>query len=87
MLLELPRNATAASNVQGCLLKAFRSDGIPREFVRLIEDMNQRTSAAARTPAGLIPPFEVDIGMRQQAGQAFDDMMLRTVERCLADVV
>ncbi|KAK6755331.1 hypothetical protein RB195_013980 [Necator americanus] len=31
------------------LLHAFRADGVPIKFVRLLDDMNQRTTAEART--------------------------------------
>ncbi|KAK6735132.1 hypothetical protein RB195_018366 [Necator americanus] len=56
--------------------------------------MNQRTTAAVRTPAGCITPFEVVIGVRQGAvagpflfNFAIDDIMRRTVDQCPADIV
>ncbi|KAK6730865.1 hypothetical protein RB195_007371 [Necator americanus] len=36
---------------RGRLLSALRADGVPGKFVRLFDDMNQRTTAAVRTPA------------------------------------
>ncbi|KAK6743110.1 hypothetical protein RB195_010404 [Necator americanus] len=41
------------------LLNTPRADGVPGKFVRLLDDMNQRTTAAVRTPAGCTTPFEV----------------------------
>ncbi|KAK6728918.1 hypothetical protein RB195_006156 [Necator americanus] len=35
---------------QGRLLNALRADGVPGKFVRLLDDMNQRTTVAIRTP-------------------------------------
>ncbi|KAK6762061.1 hypothetical protein RB195_022962 [Necator americanus] len=64
------------------LLNALRADGVPRKFVRLLDDMNQRTTAAVRTPAGCTTPFEVVSGVRQGAvtgpfpfNFAIDDIM------------
>ncbi|KAK6731323.1 hypothetical protein RB195_007659 [Necator americanus] len=37
-----------------------------RRFVRLLDDMSQRTTAAARTPAGCTTPFEVTLCEEQQ---------------------
>ncbi|KAK6765542.1 hypothetical protein RB195_025448 [Necator americanus] len=45
---------------RGRLLNALRSDGVPGKFVRLLDDMNQRTTAAVRTPAGCTTPVEVE---------------------------
>ncbi|KAK6740199.1 hypothetical protein RB195_008582 [Necator americanus] len=47
---------------RGCLLNALRADGVPGKFVRLLDDMNQRTTAAVRTPGGCTTPFEVVTG-------------------------
>ncbi|KAK6729736.1 hypothetical protein RB195_006657 [Necator americanus] len=76
---------------RGRLLNALRADGAPRKFVRLLDDMNQRTTAAVRTPAGCTTPFEV---VRQGAvagpflfNFAIDDIMRRTVDQCPADIV
>ncbi|KAK6738393.1 hypothetical protein RB195_020481 [Necator americanus] len=41
------------------LLNALRADGVPGKFVRLLDYINQRTTAAIRTAAGCTPPFEV----------------------------
>ncbi|KAK6764540.1 hypothetical protein RB195_024749 [Necator americanus] len=41
------------------LLNALRADGVPGKFVRLLDEMNQRTTAAVRTP------FQVVKGARQ----------------------
>ncbi|KAK6744465.1 hypothetical protein RB195_011274 [Necator americanus] len=44
---------------RGCLLNALRADGVPRKFVRLLDDMNQRATAAVRTPAGCTIPIRM----------------------------
>ncbi|KAK6734177.1 hypothetical protein RB195_017761 [Necator americanus] len=56
--------------------------------------MNQRTTAAVRTPPRCTTPFEVVTGVRQGAvagpflfNFAIDDIMRRTVDQCPADVV
>ncbi|KAK6740649.1 hypothetical protein RB195_008858 [Necator americanus] len=79
---------------RGRLLNAFRADGVPGKFVRLLDDMNQRTTAAVRTPAGCTTPFELVTGVRQGAlagpflfNFAIDDIMRRTVDQCPADIV
>ncbi|KAK6763989.1 hypothetical protein RB195_024351 [Necator americanus] len=78
----------------GRLLNALRADGVPGKFVRLLDDMNQRTTAAVRTPAGCTAPSEVVTGVRQGAvagpfmfNFAIDDNMRRTVDQCPADIV
>ncbi|KAK6734263.1 hypothetical protein RB195_017814 [Necator americanus] len=70
------------------------TDGVPEKFVRLLDDMNQRTTAAVRTSAGCTTPFEVVTGVRQGAvagpflfNFAIDDIMRRTIDRCPADIV
>ncbi|KAK6726473.1 hypothetical protein RB195_004664 [Necator americanus] len=79
---------------RGRLLNALSADGVPGKFVRLLDDMNQRTTAADRTPAGCTTPFEVITGIRQGAvagpflfNFAIDDIMRRTVDQCPADIV
>ncbi|KAK6762681.1 hypothetical protein RB195_023408 [Necator americanus] len=79
---------------RGRLLNALRADGVPGKFVHLLYDMNQRTTAAVRTPAGCTTPFEVVTGVRQEAvagpfllNFAVDDIMRRTVDQCPADIV
>ncbi|KAK6763797.1 hypothetical protein RB195_024212 [Necator americanus] len=79
---------------RGHLLKALSADGVPGKFARLLDDMNQRTTAAVRTPAGCTTPFEVVTGVRQRAvagpflfNFAIDDTMRRTVDQCPADIV
>ncbi|KAK6760365.1 hypothetical protein RB195_021728 [Necator americanus] len=79
---------------RGRLLNALRADGVPGEFVRLLDDMNQRTTAAVRTPAGCTTPFEVVTGVRQGAvagpflfNFAIDDIMRRTVDQCPAGII
>ncbi|KAK6764228.1 hypothetical protein RB195_024515 [Necator americanus] len=52
---------------RGRLLNALRAEGVPGKFVRLLDDMNQRTTAAARTPTGSTTPFEVVTEVRQGA--------------------
>ncbi|KAK6756712.1 hypothetical protein RB195_014879 [Necator americanus] len=76
------------------LLNALRADGVPGKFVRLLDDMNQRTTAAVRTPVGCTTPFEVVTGVRQGAVVgpflfkfAIDNIMRRTVDQCPADIV
>ncbi|KAK6734674.1 hypothetical protein RB195_018079 [Necator americanus] len=75
------------------LLNALRADEVPGKFVRLLDDMNQRT-AAVRTPAGCTTPFKEVTGVRQGAvagpflfNFAIDDIMRRTVDQCPADIV
>ncbi|KAK6750317.1 hypothetical protein RB195_002346 [Necator americanus] len=79
---------------RGRLLNALSADGVPGKFVRLLDDMNQRTTAAVRTQAGCTTPFEVVSGVRQGAvaglflfNFAIDDIMRRTVDQCPADIV
>ncbi|KAK6748090.1 hypothetical protein RB195_000986 [Necator americanus] len=80
---------------RGRLLNALRVDGVPGKFVRLLDDMNQRTTAAVRRPAGCTTPFEVVTGVRQGAqvagpflfNFAIDDIMRRTMDQCPADIV
>ncbi|KAK6757124.1 hypothetical protein RB195_015131 [Necator americanus] len=71
-----------------------RADEVPGKFVRLLDDMNQRTTAAVRIPAGCTTPFEVVTGVRQGAVAgpflfkfAIDDIMRRTVDQCPAHIV
>ncbi|KAK6734175.1 hypothetical protein RB195_017761 [Necator americanus] len=88
-------NATGVSGLhRGRLLNALRADGVPGKFVRLLDNMNQRTTAAVRTPPRCTTPFEVVTGVRQGAvagpflfNFAIDDIMRRTVDQCPADVV
>ncbi|KAK6760404.1 hypothetical protein RB195_021754 [Necator americanus] len=49
---------------RGRLLNALRAEGVPGKFVRLLDDMNQHTTAAVRTPAGCTTPFEMVTGVR-----------------------
>ncbi|KAK6757451.1 hypothetical protein RB195_015336 [Necator americanus] len=49
---------------RGLLLNALLTDGVPGTFVRLLDDKNQGTTAAVRTPAGCTIPFEVVTGVR-----------------------
>ncbi|KAK6757720.1 hypothetical protein RB195_015498 [Necator americanus] len=79
---------------RGRLLNALRADGVPGKFVLLLDDMNQRTTAAVRTPAGYTAPFEVVTGVRQGAVEgpflfnfAIDNIMRRTVDQCSADII
>ncbi|KAK6762262.1 hypothetical protein RB195_023105 [Necator americanus] len=66
--------AALDSSHRGHLLNALRVDGVPGKFVRLLDDMKQRTTAAVRTPAGCTTPFEVVTGVR-------------TVDQCPADII
>ncbi|KAK6757048.1 hypothetical protein RB195_015090 [Necator americanus] len=77
---------------QGRVLNARRQS--IREFVRVLDDMNQRTTAAVRTPAGYTIPFEVVAGVRQGAvagtfltNFALDDIMREEVDQYPADIV
>ncbi|KAK6762451.1 hypothetical protein RB195_023247 [Necator americanus] len=82
---------------RGRLLNALRADGVPGKFVRLLDDMNQRTTAAVRTPAGYTTPFEVVSGVRQGAVAGvflfnfaigeYNAAMRRTVDQCPTDIV
>ncbi|KAK6730611.1 hypothetical protein RB195_007213 [Necator americanus] len=76
------------------LLNALRANGVSGKFVRLLDEMNQRTTADVRTPAGCTTPFEVVTGVRQGAVEgpflfnyAIDDIMRTTVDQCPADIV
>ncbi|KAK6729195.1 hypothetical protein RB195_006313 [Necator americanus] len=76
------------------LPNALREDGTPAKFVRLLGDMNQRTTAAVRTPVGSTTLFEVVTRVRQMAlggpflfNFAIDDIMRRTIDQCPADIV
>ncbi|KAK6755937.1 hypothetical protein RB195_014369 [Necator americanus] len=68
-LAFLDFEATFDSPRRGRLLNALRADGVQGKFVRLLDDMNQRTTAAVRTPAGCTTPFEVVTGVRQEDWQ------------------
>ncbi|KAK6730590.1 hypothetical protein RB195_007197 [Necator americanus] len=91
-LAFLDFEATFDSPHRGRLLNALSADGVPGKFVRLLDDMNQRTTAAVRTPAGCTTSFEVVTGVRQGAVAGFlfnfaiDDIMRKTVEQCPADI-
>ncbi|KAK6751469.1 hypothetical protein RB195_003082 [Necator americanus] len=56
---------------QGCFLDVLRADRVPGMSVRLLDDMNQRTTAAVRTPAGCTTSFEVTIEANQGAVAGF----------------
>ncbi|KAK6736856.1 hypothetical protein RB195_019509 [Necator americanus] len=93
-LAFLDYEAAFDSPHRGRLLNALSADGVPGKFVRLLNDMNQGTTAAVRTPAGCTTPFEVVTGVRQGAvagpflfNFAIDDIMRRTVDQCPADIV
>ncbi|KAK6744422.1 hypothetical protein RB195_011245 [Necator americanus] len=69
-------------------------DEVPGKFVHLLDDMNQRTTAAVRTPAGCTTPFKVVTEVRQGAvagtflfNFAIDDIMRRVVDQCPVDIV
>ncbi|KAK6763610.1 hypothetical protein RB195_024071 [Necator americanus] len=64
-----------------------------RKIRTLINDMNRRTTATARTPAEFTPPLEVKSGVTRGAvvvpfvfNFAVDDIMRRTVEQVFADI-
>ncbi|KAK6728910.1 hypothetical protein RB195_006151 [Necator americanus] len=56
-LASLDFEAAFDSPHRGRLLNALPADGVPGMFVRLLGDMNQRTTAAVRTPAECTTPF------------------------------
>ncbi|KAK6761223.1 hypothetical protein RB195_022331 [Necator americanus] len=79
---------------RGRLLNALRADVVPGKFVRLLDDMNQRTTAAVRIPTECTTPLEVVTGVRQGAmaglflfNFAIDAIMRRTVDQCPADII
>ncbi|KAK6734896.1 hypothetical protein RB195_018221 [Necator americanus] len=93
-LAFLDFEAAFESPHRGRLLNALRADGIPGSVVRSLDDMNQRTTAAVRTPAECTTPFEVVTGVRQGTvtgpflfNFAIDDIMRRTVDQSPADIV
>ncbi|KAK6762196.1 hypothetical protein RB195_023054 [Necator americanus] len=47
--------------------RLLRTNGVPGKLVRLLDDMNQRTTTAVGTPGGCTTPFEVVTGVRQGA--------------------
>ncbi|KAK6732067.1 hypothetical protein RB195_016439 [Necator americanus] len=76
------------------LLNALRADGVPGKFVRLVDHMNQRITAAVRTLAGCTIPFELVTEVRQGAVAgpflfhfAIDDIMRRTVDQYPANII
>ncbi|KAK6755990.1 hypothetical protein RB195_014404 [Necator americanus] len=78
---------------QGRLLNALRADGVPGRFVRLL-GMNQRPTAAVRTPAIGTTPFEVVTGVRQEAVAgpflfkfAVVHINVKSSGQCSADIV
>ncbi|KAK6757389.1 hypothetical protein RB195_015298 [Necator americanus] len=82
------------SPYRGRLLNAVCADRVLKKFVHLLDDINQRTTAAVRTPAGCTTLFEVVTGVRQGAvagpflfNFAIDDNMRRTVDLCPANIV
>ncbi|KAK6765478.1 hypothetical protein RB195_025407 [Necator americanus] len=65
---------------QGRLLNALRADGVPGKFVHLLDDINQRTTAAVQTPAVCTTPFDVTV--EQYPG----DIALAPSKRSLTDL-
>ncbi|KAK6733773.1 hypothetical protein RB195_017498 [Necator americanus] len=79
---------------RGRILNALGADRVPGKFAHFLDDMNQRTTAAVRTPAGCTTPLEVITIVRQGAAAgpfllnfAIDDNMRRTVDKCPADII
>ncbi|KAK6737545.1 hypothetical protein RB195_019944 [Necator americanus] len=71
------------------LLNALCAYAESEKFVRLLDDMSQRTTAAGRKPAGFTKPLELVTGVRQgaMAGPflfdfSTDNIMRRTVDQC-----
>ncbi|KAK6763076.1 hypothetical protein RB195_023690 [Necator americanus] len=69
------------------LLNALSADRVQGKLVRLLDNMNERTTAAVRTPAGCTTPFELFNGVKQGVvarpflfNYAIDDMMSETVD-------
>ncbi|KAK6765247.1 hypothetical protein RB195_025253 [Necator americanus] len=77
-LAFLDLEAAFDSSHRGRLLNALRAEGVPRKFVRLVDDMNQRTTAAVRTPAGCTTPFEVRSGCLLTDLEYADDVVIFT---------
>ncbi|KAK6762879.1 hypothetical protein RB195_023545 [Necator americanus] len=79
---------------QGHPLNELHTDELPGKLVRLLDDMNQRTTVAVPTPAGCTTPFEVVTGVGQMAVagsflfySAIDGIMRRTVDQCPANII
>ncbi|KAK6736352.1 hypothetical protein RB195_019185 [Necator americanus] len=79
---------------RGRLVNQLCADGVTAKFVRLLDDMNQRTTTAVRTPAGCTAPFEVVTVVSQRAAAglflfnfAFGDIMRTTVDQCPVDII
>ncbi|KAK6765128.1 hypothetical protein RB195_025172 [Necator americanus] len=66
-LALLDSKAVSDSAHRGRILNALRADGLPGKFVRLPDDMNQRTIATVRILVGSTTSFGVVTGVRQQA--------------------
>ncbi|KAK6757199.1 hypothetical protein RB195_015180 [Necator americanus] len=62
-LAFLDFEAAFGSPHRGRLLNALCACGVPGKFVRLLDDMNQRTAAAVQTLAGCTTPFKVVTGV------------------------
>ncbi|KAK6755722.1 hypothetical protein RB195_014236 [Necator americanus] len=51
---------------RGRLLKTVSADGVPGNFVSLMNDMNRRKTAALGTPTRCTTPFELQTGVSQE---------------------
>ncbi|KAK6762814.1 hypothetical protein RB195_023499 [Necator americanus] len=81
---------------RGHQLNALYADRVSGEFVPLFIDMNQRTTAADRTPAECTTPFAMATGAEQQAvaglrtclfNFAISDIMRKAVDQCSENIV
>ncbi|KAK6728398.1 hypothetical protein RB195_005817 [Necator americanus] len=62
---------------RGRLLNGLRADGVPGKFVHLLDDMNQRITAAVRAPAGYTTPL---ISSRPRTGIRVDGQPIELVD-------
>ncbi|KAK6763077.1 hypothetical protein RB195_023691 [Necator americanus] len=93
-LTFLDFEAAFDSPYRGRLFNALSAGEVRRRFVRLLDEINQRTTAAVRTPPGCTTPFEMVTEVRQGAvatpflfNFAIDNIMPRTVDHCPADII
>ncbi|KAK6761164.1 hypothetical protein RB195_022288 [Necator americanus] len=73
----------AFDSLRGRLLNVLRADGVPGKFVRLLDCMKQRTTAAVQTPTRCTTPFEVVTGVRQGAVSTADRLVPRVLRSSL----
>ncbi|KAK6764109.1 hypothetical protein RB195_024437 [Necator americanus] len=59
------------SSQRNHLLDALRADRVPGKFLLLLDNMNQGTTTAVRTPFRCTTPLQVVTGVRQRAVTGF----------------